>query len=370
MAKRENGGGTIRKVKGANGVKYYAYAPARYDYVDGERKCIREPLGSFIKKGDARDAIENYRRNPSPKYNYTMAMVYEEWKEVTFSEISKQTQYNYSAAWVQIREAWGHKIDIPVREITISDVKQVFDYWMEEHEVLRMGYGEKPARRKVGPLSKSALKKIKSTMKQMYDYAMAHHIVDTNLASLAKLPKEAAEGTKRAFTDLEFAKLEKNYRYAPGGEAVYVLCYTGFRVTEFCLLTKFSYDPKRKTLTGGIKTEAGENRVVPVHPKIQPIIERWYSDSKGPLFPRKDGKPFNKDSFRDQVWDPCMAALGLPDDLTPHSARHTCGTRLSAAGVPQEDIQAIMGHADFSVTANTYINQDISTLTQSMAKVM
>lgn len=370
MAKRENGGGTIRTVKGANGTKYYAYAPARYEYVEGVRKCIRDPLGSFRKKSEAKEAIENYRRKPSQKYNYSFATIYEEWKDVSFGEISKQTQYNYSAAWVQIREAWGDKIDVPVREITIADIKQVFDYWMEEHEVLRMGFGEKPAKKKVGPLSKSAMKKIKSVLKQMFDYAIAHGIVDTNLASLAKLPRDASEGTKRAFTDLEFKKLEKNYRNVPGGEAVYVLCYTGFRVTEFCQLTKFSYDPKAKTLTGGIKTEAGENRIVPVHSKIQPIIEKWYAASKGVLFPREDGKAYNKDSFRGLVWNPCMEALGLPDDLTPHSARHTCGTRLSAAGVSQEDIQAIMGHADFSVTANTYINQDVSTLSNAMAKVM
>ena len=52
MAKRENGGGTIRTVKGANGTKYYAYAPARYETIDGVRKCIREPLGSYRKKTD------------------------------------------------------------------------------------------------------------------------------------------------------------------------------------------------------------------------------------------------------------------------------------------------------------------------------
>lgn len=369
MAKRENGGGSIRVVKGANGKKFYAYAPARYEYVDGVRKCIREPLGGFEKKSDAKEAIDNYRRKPTSKYNYTMAMVYEEWSDVAFPEISKQTQYNYSAAWVQIKEAWGDKINTPVREITIADIKQVFDYWMEEHEVLRMGYGEKPAKRKVGPLSKSAMKKIKSTMKQMYDYCMAHHIVQTNLASLAKIPKESPEGTIRAFTDLEFRKLEKGYMNVTGGDACYVLCYTGFRVSEFCQLTRFSYDPKNKTLTGGLKTEAGENRIIPVHPKIQSIVEGWYSNSKGPLYPNKKGKPYNKDSFLDQVWNPCISALGLPDDLTPHSARHTCGTRLSKAKVPQEDIKAIMGHADFSVTANTYINQDVNTLIQSMAKV-
>ena len=61
-----------------------------------------------------------------------------------------------------------------------------------------------------------------------------------------------------------------------------------------------------------------------------------------------------------------MQALGLPDDLTPHSARHTYGTKLSKAKVSPEDIQRLIGHADFSTTANVYIDQDISTLRKAV----
>ena len=64
-----------------------------------------------------------------------------------------------------------------------------------------------------------------------------------------------------------------------------------------------------------------------------------------------------------------MKKLGLPDDLTPHSARHTCGTMLSAGGARPEDIQRILGHEDYSVTANTYINQDITALTEAIKKM-
>ncbi|MDO4482779.1 MAG: tyrosine-type recombinase/integrase [Bacillota bacterium] len=128
-------------------------------------------------------------------------------------------------------------------------------------------------------------------------------------------------------------------------------------------------DPKTKMLRGGLKTDAGKDRAIPVHPKILPIIERWYNASTGPLYPRPDGKAYNKDSFSIGVWKPCMKSLGLPDDLTPHSARHTFGTRMSAAGVRPEDIQRIMGHTDYSMTANVYINQDESTLKEAIAKM-
>lgn len=361
MAKRENGSGTIRKVSGANGTKYYAYAPARYETIDEVRKCIREPLGSFSKKTEAREAIEKFVQRPSAKYNFSIEQVYEEWKSVAFDDISKQTQDNYRAAWKQIKYAWGNKIHEPIRERTTAEIRAIYDYWMDEHEIMRQGRG-KPFKTKAGPLSKSAMQKIKALLTQLYKYCMANNIVHQNYASLVNIPKGAEEGKQRALTDLEFAQLEKNYMNVPGGDACYVLCYTGWRVTEFCQLTRFSYDPKEKTLRGGLKSEAGRDRVVPVHPKIQEIVERWYKNCNGPLYPRPDGKAYNKDTFRDDVWNPCMDALGLPSDLTPHSARHTYGTKLSAAGARPEDIKELMGHSDYSVTANTYINQDLAPL--------
>ena len=365
MAKRENGGGTIRRVKGANGVKYYAYAPARYETVDGVRKCIREPLGSYIRKSDAKDAIDAFNMAPSKKYNYSPAQVYEEWSKIAFDDLARQTVDNYKAAWAQVKAAWGCRVDDPIRDRTTAEIREIYDYWMEPHEVMRQGRG-KPFKTTAGPLSKSAMTKIKALLTQMYKYCMANNIVHQNYAELVRIPRDVKEGTQRAFTDLEFAVLEKGYASVPGGEACYVLCYTGWRVSEFCQLTRFSYDPKEKVLRSGLKTEAGMDRVVPVHPKIQPIIDRWYKAAKGPLYPRADGKPYDKDTFRDKVWKPCMDALGLPDDLTPHSARHTFGTKLSKAKVSTEDIQKVIGHADYSTTANVYINQDISTLRKAV----
>lgn len=64
-----------------------------------------------------------------------------------------------------------------------------------------------------------------------------------------------------------------------------------------------------------------------------------------------------------------MQSLGLSDELTPHSARHTFGTRMSAAGVRPEYLQRIMGHTDHSMTASVYINQDESTLKDAIAKM-
>lgn len=368
MGKRDNGSGTIRKVSGANGVKYYAYAPARYEYVNGKSKCVREPLGGFKKRTEARAALENYERKPLSKYTYTLRQTYAEWKAVAFQDIEKSTQDNYTAAWSQIEAAAPSLPDVELIQITTGQLRQIFDFWMTEHELLIDKDGQKKRVRK-GPLGKSSMQKIKALLTQLYSYAMANKICDMNYATLVKIPRNAQAGTKRAFTDSEFQILQKNWNKVHKADAVYALCYLGFRVTEFCLLTPADYDPKAKTLRGGIKTEAGQNRVVPVHPNIVPLVEQWASRGCEVLYADESGKPYNKDRFKRGVWEPAMKALGLPDDLKPHSARHTCATRLSAAGAKPEDIQMIMGHADFSVTANTYINQDVTALRHAMDKV-
>lgn len=370
MSKRDNGSGTIRKVNGANGTRFYAYAPAKYICdEDGNYRCVREALGGFLRKSEARAALDEYARHPVSKYNYTLEAVFNDWKGPAFADITKATQDNYTAAWTQISTAAPSILEKPIREITTGELRQILDFWTEEHEITVAAKDGSKKKKKAGPLSLSSLTKIKALLTQLYDYSLANNIIDKNYASLVKIPKGIRSGTKRAFTDAEFAVLEKNWRAVPGADAVYALCYLGFRVSEFCQLTPASYDKAAQTLRGGLKTDAGRDRIVPVHPNISALVDRWASAGCEALYADTTGKPYNKDRFTRNIWKPAIKALGLPDDLTPHSARHTCGTRLSAAGARPEDIQAILGHADYSVTANTYINQDIAALHESMGRV-
>lgn len=368
MAKRENGSGTIRKVKGAHGVVYYAYAPAVYtEHIDGSVTCEREALGKFRLISDAKAVLNEFNKRPTKKYNYTLEDVHRDWKAEAYPDIGKSTQDCYNACWQQICVADLELIKTRFRDIVTSDMRAVLDFWMKEHEIQVTDKNGMKKTKKAGPLSLSSMTKIKSLLNQLFNYAIANNITDINYASLVKIPKGAEAGTIRALTDAEFSILEKNWRNVSGGDAVYALCFLGFRVSEFCQLSPSSYDKAAQTLTGGLKTEAGRDRVVPVHPNILPLVEGWAGAGHKALYAASDGKSYNKDSFTRKIWKPAIEALGLPDELTPHSARHTCATRLAAAGARPEDIQAILGHADYSETANTYINQDVSTLRSAMA---
>ncbi len=368
MAKRENFTGSIVRRKRATGIIYEAFAPAQYVTTQSGRLiCSRELLGRFPKRSEARQAIDDYIRHPTSKYNFTLLDLHQEWSTFAFRDISKQTQDNYTSSWAKICECPTPQIAGKLmREITTGDLRRVLDFYQQERTIIDP---KTKIEKIVPPLSRSYITKLKALLTQLYNYAMENNIVDKNYAALVKLSRQTTVSKKRSFTDLEFAILEKRWKEVPGGDAVYALCYLGFRVTEFCELTPFAYDQKQQTLRGGIKTDAGRDRLVPVHSKIKPIVDAWYDRYCATLYADEKGKPYNKDKFLRRVWRPAMAALGLPDELTPHCARHTCGTRLSAAGARPEDIQRIMGHEDYSMTANTYINQDLAVLQAAMNKM-
>lgn len=112
----------------------------------------------------------------------------------------------------------------------------------------------------------------------------------------------------------------------------------------------------------GKKTDAGTNRIVPIHPNIQGIVKDCISKGGKTIFCGSDGEVLNKDNYLKYYFRPATRLMGLPDDLTPHSCRRTFSTRMSASGAREEDIIALMGHTNYDVDIKHYINQETETL--------
>lgn len=77
--------------------------------------------------------------------------------------------------------------------------------------------------------------------------------------------------------------------------------------------------------------------------------------------------PWTVDNFRDR-FKGALEEIGTRI-LTPHATRRTYSTRLSAAGVSQEDIIALMGHTDFDIDIKHYINQEMDTLIKAVERL-
>lgn len=367
--KRENGCGSVYKRRDVRSRPWVAVAPARYemDPETGKMKAIRERIGSFATAREAKDALEAFQRSPTTKVNITFAAVYEEWSEIAFRNISKQTKDNYTASYAKFSSLYSEKF----RELRTGQYQAVIDYYsvpfpaVKNDGTPKLDSSGQPVMSK--PLSFSSLSKMKALLTQLYDYAMQNDIVHKNYATFLMLPKHE-KTAKDCFTEQELQQIESAVGSVPHADSILLMCYTGFRIAEFLELRPEDYDPANHTLTGGKKTEAGRNRIVPVHKRVQHILDEKLAMGGETIICNEEGKPYTPDSFRRRFYFPALKKIGIRR-LTPHATRHTFATRLSAAGARAEDIQALAGHEDYEMTANTYIHQDIATLRRAIEKM-
>lgn len=259
-----------------------------------------------------------------------------------FKNISKQTQDNYKAAWNHIAPLGEYK----VKDIRTAHYQAIIDKCAEKGKSL------------------SSLQKIKILAGLLCDYAVQNDILNKNYATFIVLPK-AEQKEKIPFSELDLKKIEQaaeeGILYA---DLIFILCYTGWRINEFLSLTRFSYDREKKMLTGGLKTDSGKNRVVPVSPKIEPYLQKWIDKGGETIICREvNGKlvKVTDNFFRNEWYYPTLEKLELPR-LTPHATRHTFASLLHKKGADKWDIQRLMGHSSLDVTNKVYTHVDIEQL--------
>lgn len=341
--KKSNGMGSITKLKGNRRKPYMVRVTTGYTS-KGEQ--IRAILGYYKNQSEAQQALSEFLRAPTTKINITLGQLYEEWSARHYAQVSKQMQGGYRAAWNWLRSL----SNTTVKEIRSGVLQQAVDAAAAE------GLGD------------SSLSKIKVLCTCLMSYAMENDIINKNYAEFIVLPK-AEKKEKECFTDIDIKKMWDAYEnHVPNADLLLIMCYTGFRITEFLQLTLFNYDAAAQTLTGGIKTDAGRNRVVPIFKPIQPLVAARAAMRGERLICDDAGKGYNTKYFREKIYYPALEAIGLPR-LTPHATRHTMASILAAAEVSPVYAQRILGHANYQTTANVYTHVDLKGLKSAIEKL-
>ncbi len=205
---------------------------------------------------------------------------------------------------------------------------------------------------------------IKTLWGHLDRFAMELDIISKQYSELitsAPIP----ETTKTIFTAEEIALLWEN-QHLEWADSVLFLLYTGFRISEMLDLQIANIDLKEQIMTGGIKTKAGKNRVVPIHSKIRAIVEKRYHSSKnGYLFENNGTKLYVQ--LYHPLWRSLMKKLQMKH--TPHECRHTFRSRLDSAGANKVCIDKIMGHKSSDVGERVYTHKDIKELKMNIELV-
>lgn len=137
--------------------------------------------------------------------------------------------------------------------------------------------------------------------------------------------------------------------------------YSGLRPQKITLIESSNMDLQKGTLIGGIKTENGINRVVPIHPKVKPLICNRI-DSAGPML----FEDMNYEKYR-YAYKKIMKVLDMQHK--PHETRHTFISRVKEHNVDEYCLKLIVGHTIVDLTERVYTHRRIEQLKNEMDKI-
>ena len=307
-------------------------------------------IGTFATSGEAVKALDDVNASKiSPeRQTYTLADVYDRWSELHYPKITVKAQQSYANAYRKAAVLHDRRI----AELKTEDYQRVLSQMME------------------AGASRSLCEKERQLFSQLCQYAINQDIIHTNYSTALVLPEASAPKTRVLSAD-EVQAIRTTTDDARLGETAkiaLVLVYTGMRLNELLTARRENIHADEGYLIGGEKTEAGRDRVIPLHPDIMPYILQWLDGNDTPyLIPSKYGLPRDHNNVR-KSFNSLMRKLGI-EGVTPHTCRHTAATKFAAAGLPPEVTKQILGHADITTTLNIYTHPDVQNLIENARRV-
>lgn len=349
VRKRPAGTGTIKKDARNPKRPWIASAPATRH---GKGRVY---LGAYPTYKDAQSAIEGYIREGRPElYGATVAEIYKLWSETHFKRVSESAVKLYTSMWKRFE---------PIYTMKMADVRtEHFQHLVNECT------------------SKSAADTVKALAVMLCRYAIQNDVISKNYAEFVQIPKfEKKE--KLIFSRSQIAELWE-HTDDKRVQIILVLIYTGMRIGELAALKPSDVHLDEGYLVCGEKTDAGRNRVVPLPkqiPELAVFIQGWMKSAKKTIL------GISVKHLRDTIFYGALIDYGLEsgiydkktkryildgaNHLTPHSTRHTFASLCASAGMQPENLQKIIGHANFTTTADVYIHKDFTELVEEMAKI-
>ena len=283
--------------------------------------------------------------------------------------VKHNTKANYNFVINIIKkEKFGSRM---IDTITMSDAKE----WLIKLQDDGRGY--------------SSIHSIRGVLRPAFQIAEDDNLIHKNpfefqLATVVFNNSVTREAVTRK-QERDFLKfIKEDHHFCKYYDAIYILFNTGLRISEFCGLTisdiefdnhriKVDHQLQRKRNMEYVietpKTEKGK-RYVPMmndveesfrriienrkNPKIEPMIGGYV----GFLCLDKNEMPMvalHWEKYFQHIREKYnkIYRIQMPK-VTPHVCRHTFCSNMAKSGMNPKTLQYIMGHADISVTLNTY----------------
>lgn len=367
-----NGFGQISEIKGRNLRKPFR-AMVTVGKNENGRPIVKplKPESFFETYNNAYAALVEYQRNPYDLDTecITVKELYEKWSEQYFKDLSSDTsKRTITSAWNYCNSVYNMR----AKDLRARHIKGC----MDDGIFIVKGEERTP--------SANTKSRIKSLFNLMLDYALEYEIVDKNYARTFNISDditEEKEQTKRShlsFTDKEMELLWENINKIPYVDVILFQCYSGWRPQEIGLIRIDDVDLEKRIMIGGIKTDAGKNRVVPIHDRIYSIVEQKYQEaiSLGSDYlincvstsSHKNNLKMTYDKYRHR-FEHVRDELRLNPEHRAHDGRKQFVTMAKKYNMDEYALKYIVGHNIQDLTERVYTDRDVSWLIEEMKKI-
>jgi integrase len=360
---------TIKKANFGQGVRWQV---AHYaEQQNGTRKLVSRNFERAVDAEEYRTRTAHELREGSYRPREITKKTFADAAAAWFSSKKKPTGSSLlryrDALDIWVLPAWGRR--------TLSTIHRIeIDEW-----VTAMMNGTAPhaeGRRVRGNgMAPSGLTAIWVPFKASLAHAVELGWLTSNPVRSVELPK--TRPAEKIFLNYhEVEKLIESAREVTGrpadavAVAVELMAYAGLRIGEVVALevANVDLDPRRirirRTATVNIngspifgEPKHGERRDVPIAPHAVEHLRTITSgrSQDAPLIDTARGNYVNLHNWRNRVWSKAVLGAGLQGrQLSPKALRHTAASMAIAAGADVKVVQRMLGHADASMTLNTY----------------
>lgn len=327
-----------------------------------------KPRSFFKTYNEAYAALVEYNRNPYDLRNAGMNVkeLYEKWSAYYFDTLKNpSSKRSIESAWRYCSSIY----DMKVASLRVRHIKGV----IEEGSANINGETRYP--------SDGTKHRIKSLFNMLLDYAVEYEIIPKNYSrDFSVSENENPNKDSKAhisFKDDELDTLWSN-RDVSYVDAILIQCYMGWRPQELGLLKISNVNLNENYIIGGIKTEAGTNRKVPISPKIRPLVEKYMAEANALnseyLINCTDTKTHRSNTLMtyDKYQKRFKKAINTPH-LNPehkaHDPRLTFVTMCKKNGVDEYAIKYMVGHQISDITEDVYTDREFSWLTEEVGNI-
>ena len=285
------------------------------------------------------------------KSNYTFKQVYEELKEKCFptqEERFREYKYHIRADgklgvhhtnnMINAFHKCSELYDKIYRELTTSDFNDF---------LVRLGK------------SKATTKNIKILFNTMDNYAYGEKIIYQKFADGIIFKGIDTPTNKRecfSYEQIEYLWniQPEDYRDQAVKDVLLLTLYTGARADEILTAYNSNVHLEENYFVTGEKTQAGKNRIIPIHHRIKPIFERLYNSENEFLFTQSNGNKLMYRTYNMWYNDIFIGKHTILKGQTAHCARHTLETELQRLNIKKTIINAIIGHKNGDIGSDVY----------------